>query len=141
LVGWVGGGNAADLDCIGGKTNVLPNDDGGFDQGVAGVIVERTAGNIFELLVANSFEILGIVAHIGILVGGIGRKTNVLPNDDGGLDEGVAGVIVERTAGNIFELLVANGFRFLDFFAHCYWFSIWLFWIWFFGLGSQNVGS
>ena len=49
-----------------GKTNVLPNDDGGFDQGVAGVIVERTAGNIFELLVANSFGFLDLFAHIRI---------------------------------------------------------------------------
>jgi hypothetical protein len=45
-------------------------------------------------------------------------KTNVLPNDDGGLDQGVAGVIVERTAGNVFELLVADRLGFLDFFAH-----------------------
>jgi hypothetical protein len=45
-------------------------------------------------------------------------KTDVLPNDDGGFDQGVAGVIVERTAGNIFELLVADRFRFVDFFAH-----------------------
>jgi hypothetical protein len=43
-------------------------------------------------------------------------KTKVLPNNDRGLDQGVAGVIVESTAGNIFELLVADGF--LDFFAH-----------------------
>jgi hypothetical protein len=63
-LGWVG--SAADLTGIGRKTNVLPNDDGGFDQGVAGVIVERTAGNIFELLVANSFGLLDLFAHIGI---------------------------------------------------------------------------
>jgi hypothetical protein len=49
---------------------------------------------------------------------GVGRKTNVLPNDDGGFDQGIAGVIVERTAGNIFELLVADRLGFLDFFAH-----------------------
>ena len=56
-----------------GKTNVLPNDDGGFDQGVAGVIIERTAGNIFELLVANSFGLLNLFAHIRIwLVGWVG---------------------------------------------------------------------
>jgi hypothetical protein len=47
-----------------GKTNVLPNDNGGFDQGVAGVIIERTAGNIFELLVANSFRFLDLFAHM-----------------------------------------------------------------------------
>jgi hypothetical protein len=47
-----------------GKTNVLPNDNGGFDQGVAGVIIECTAGNIFELLVANSFRLLDLFAHI-----------------------------------------------------------------------------
>ena len=57
-------GNAADLTGIEGKTNVLPNDDGGFDQGVAGVIVESTAGNIFELLVADRF--LNLFAHIKI---------------------------------------------------------------------------
>ena len=55
-----------------GKTNVLPNDDGGFDQGVAGVIIERTAGNIFELLVANSLRLLDLFAHIMDLVGGLG---------------------------------------------------------------------
>ena len=55
-------GSAADLIGIEGKTNVLPNDDGGFDQGVAGVIVESTAGNIFELLVANRFKL--VVVHI-----------------------------------------------------------------------------
>jgi hypothetical protein len=49
---------------------------------------------------------------------GIGRKTNVLPNDYGGFDQGVAGVIVERTAGNIFKLFVADRLGFLDFFAH-----------------------
>ena len=58
---WVG--SAADLTGIGRKTNVLPNDDGGFDQGVARVIVERTAGNIFELLVANRFRLLDLFAH------------------------------------------------------------------------------
>jgi len=61
---WVG--SAADLTGFGRKTNVLPNDDGGFDQGVAGVIVERTAGNIFELLVANSLGLLDLFAHIRI---------------------------------------------------------------------------
>jgi hypothetical protein len=61
---WVG--SAADLTGFGRKTNVLPNDDGGFDQGVAGVIVERTAGNIFELLVANSLRLLDLFAHIRI---------------------------------------------------------------------------
>ena len=50
---------------------------------------------------------------------GMEGKTNVLPNDDGGLDQGVAGVIVECTAGNIFELLVADRLEFLDFFVHC----------------------
>jgi hypothetical protein len=62
-LGWVG--SAADLNWYRReRQNVLPNDDSGFDQGVAGVIVERTAGNIFELLVANGFEILGVFAHI-----------------------------------------------------------------------------
>jgi hypothetical protein len=56
-----------------GKTKVLPNNDGGFDQGVAGVIIERTAGNVFELLVANSLWLLDLFAHIRIwLVGWVG---------------------------------------------------------------------
>ena len=59
-MGWFG--SAVDLTSMEGKTNVLPNDDGGFDQGVAGVIVESTAGNIFELLVANRFKL--VVVHI-----------------------------------------------------------------------------
>ena len=57
LLIWIGTGR---------KTKVLPNDNGGFDQGVAGVVVESTAGNIFELLVANSFGLLGLFAHIRI---------------------------------------------------------------------------
>ena len=65
-------------------------------------------------------------------------KTNVLPNDDSGLDQGVAGVIVESTAGNIFELLVADWF--LDFFAHgvvLYWLVL----VGIIGLESHHVGS
>ena len=62
-LGWVWFGSAADLTGIGRKTNVLPNDDGGFDQGVAGVIVERTAGNVFELLVADRLGFLDFFAH------------------------------------------------------------------------------
>ena len=55
-------------------------------------------------------------------------KTDVLPNDYGGFDQGVAGVIIERAAGNIFELFVVDRFRFVDFFAHGvvglgFWFS------------------
>jgi hypothetical protein len=127
---------------------VLSNDDGGLNQGVARVVIERAASNIFELLIANIFRLLDFFAHIMILVGGFGwgwecsdltsiaRKTNVLPNDDGGLDQGVAGVIVERTAGNIFELLVANIFRLLDFFAHI---MIWL--VVLVGLGVQWVSQ
>ena len=68
----VGLGSSVDLTGIEGKTKVLPNDDGGFDQGVARVIVESTAGNIFKLLVANSFKLLGFFAHIQDLVGGPG---------------------------------------------------------------------
>ena len=64
-------GSAADLDRYReGRRKVLPNDDGGFDQGVARVIVESTAGNIFELLVGNSFGLLDLFAHIMDLVGG-----------------------------------------------------------------------
>jgi hypothetical protein len=65
--GWIG--SAADLSSFEGETNVLPNDNGGFDQGVAGVIIERAAGNIFELLVANGFRLLDLFAHIMDLVG------------------------------------------------------------------------
>jgi hypothetical protein len=62
---WVG--SAADLDRYReGRRKVLPNDDGSFDQGVARVIVESTAGNIFKLLVANIFGLLGLFAHIRI---------------------------------------------------------------------------
>jgi hypothetical protein len=40
--------------------------DGGFDQGVADVVVEQAARNFFELLVADYFGIFGsdFVAHI-----------------------------------------------------------------------------
>jgi hypothetical protein len=140
--GWVG--SAVDLNRYGRKTNVLPNDNGSFDQGVAGVIVACTAGNIFKLLVADRLWLLDFFAHIKILVGGCGwvgsavdlnrygRKTNVLPNDNGSFDQGVAGVIVACTAGNIFKLLVADRLGFLDFFAHGSGFllvSIWLVWV------------
>jgi hypothetical protein len=106
---------------------VLSNDDGGLNQGVARVVIERAASNIFELLIANIFRLLDFFAHIMILVGGFGwvgsavgiaRKTNVLPNDDGSLNQGVAGVVVECAAGNIFELFVADRLGFLDFFVH-----------------------
>ena len=51
------------------------NVDGGFDQGVADVVVEQTARNFFKLLVADNFRIFGsdFVAHfIGIGIGWIG---------------------------------------------------------------------
>jgi hypothetical protein len=32
--------------------------DGGFDQRIAAVVIEQTAGNFFELLVADDFRIL-----------------------------------------------------------------------------------
>ena len=40
--------------------------DGGFDQGVADVVVEQATGDFFELLVADDFGIFGsdFVAHI-----------------------------------------------------------------------------
>ena len=59
-------GSGVDLSGMGGKTNVLPDDDGSFDQGVARVIVESTACNLFKLLVANSFKLLDFFAHIRI---------------------------------------------------------------------------
>ena len=46
----------------------------------------------------------------------------VLSNDHSCLNEGVARVVIERAASNIFELLIANIFR-LDLFAHI---RIWL---------------
>ena len=80
------------------------NVDGGFDQGVANVVVEQAARNFFELLVADDFGILrsDFVAHLGAewsegcLVGswffGLGK------NVDGGFDQGVADVVVEQAA-------------------------------------------
>ena len=41
----------------------------------------------------------------------------MLSNDDSRLNEGVARVVIERAASNIFKLLIANIFR-LDLFAH-----------------------
>jgi hypothetical protein len=61
--------------------------------------------------------LVGGFGWVGSAVG-IARKTNVLPNDDGSLNQGVAGVVVEGAAGNIFELFVADRLGFLDFFVH-----------------------
>jgi hypothetical protein len=51
---------------------VLSNDDSGLNQGVARVVIERAAGNIFELLIANIFRLLDFFAHIMVLVGDFG---------------------------------------------------------------------
>jgi hypothetical protein len=99
------------------------NVDGGFDQGVADVVVEEAARNFFELLVADDFR-SDVVAHFGCGVElkvvswswffGLGK------NVDGGFDQGVADVVVEQTARNFFKLLVADNFRIFrsDFVAH-----------------------
>jgi len=58
---------------------VLSNDDSGLNQGVARVIIERAASNIFELLIANSLRLLDLFAHIRIwLVGWVGLAMQLI---------------------------------------------------------------
>ena len=66
--GWIG--SAADLSSIEGETNVLPDDNGGFDQGDPGLNIERSARNIIDMIDANGFMILDLFAHIMVFVGG-----------------------------------------------------------------------
>jgi hypothetical protein len=48
------------------------NVDGGFDQGVADVVVEQAARNFFKLLVADNFRSDFVAHFIGIGIGWIG---------------------------------------------------------------------
>ena len=75
------------------------------------------------MLVADDFRILrsDFVAHgrCGVEVEVDGLRLVVLLGEDvdSGFDQGVADVVVEQTARNFFELLVADDFR-SDFVAH-----------------------
>jgi hypothetical protein len=91
------------------------------------------AGNVFELFVANGFWLVGFFAHIrwwlwvgwfrfeiaafansflGPGLGDVNRAQHV------GAANALDGGRIVDAAGNIFELLVANGFWLVGFFAH-----------------------
>jgi hypothetical protein len=108
----------------------------GAELGQAGVVlgldvgIQETAGNIFELFVADRFRLNVFFAHGGVLgfdcvlVGRLQLHNGAQLGQAGvvlGLDVGI-----QETASNIFELLVANGFRFYVFFAHGGVFRVWL---------------
>jgi hypothetical protein len=90
----------------------------GLDVGI-----QKTAGNLFELLVANRFRLDAFFAHGGCIGFGWCFWFFELQLDNGA-QLGQAGVVlgldvgIQETASNIFELLVANRFRFYVFFAH-----------------------
>jgi hypothetical protein len=105
------------------------NVDRSLDQRIAAVVIKQAARNFFELLVADDFRILrsDFVAHGRWIVRlrwwlwVWDRVSGLRKNVDGGFDQRIAAVVIEQTAGNFFELLVANDFRILDFVAHGRW--------------------
>jgi hypothetical protein len=96
--------------------------DGRFQKRLTIVVIEDAASHIFELVVADDFGILrnNFVAHLVYWVGLFFASLCLRENVNGRFQKRLAVVVIENATGDIFELLVADGFRALrnDFVAH-----------------------